>query len=227
MSVTLIFLSIFVVVSVVHVSAIVLRKGKLRRLSKTLIIPPLLAAYIACVTGAGNQLLFPIPALILGWIGDILLIKIQKKINFQLGLASFLLGHLCYIAAFIDLLGFFGGAGKINVFALIIAIPLALILGIATFRFIKPPKEMFIPVIMYTIVLEAMTFWSLQVFLFKSGFAGLLVFSGAVSFMISDTILAYYTFRKLKLPAAVLIMVTYILAQAGIVLGLLLLTALF
>ena len=97
------------------------------------------------------------------------------------------------------------------------------VLGMVVFRLIKPTKEMRIPVIVYMIVLVAMNLAGFQVFLLNPGVAGLLILSGCFNFMVSDTILAYYTFRKLKLSGAVLIMAYYILAQAEIVMGLLLL----
>ena len=213
------FLAVFIIISLVHIGAIFLRKEKLRRISKCLVLPPLLAAYVA---GAGSWLFFPIPALILGWIGDVLLIKIEKKAHFMLGLASFLLGHICYIITFILVLGFFGPGG-INVPSLAIFIPPTIVLALVVLRLIKPTKEMRIPVIAYMIVLVAMSLFGFQVFLRSPGTAGLLILSGSFNFMVSDTILAYYTFRKLKLSGAVLIMVYYILAQAEIVLGLLML----
>ena len=220
-----IFVGIFALISIIHISAIFFGKRKLRRISKVFIIPPLLAAYIA---GTGNLLLFPVPALILGWIGDVLLITKEKKNHFKLGLVSFLLGHICYIITFIDLLGilkFDGAAGKINITAFAVSVPLAIFLGIAAFRFIKPSEEMLFPGIIYMIALETMAIWAMQVFIFNPGFAGAMIFSGALSFIISDIILAYYTFRKLNRRGAVSIMLLYILAQAGIILGLLSLLA--
>jgi len=219
MSVVTVFLVIFALVSVVHVTAIYIRKGKLRRISKIFIVPPLLAAYIA---GQGSPLIFPVLALLFGWLGDALLLRINEKTYFRLGLASFLLGHVCYIITFIECLGFFEpGGGRINVTALVIFIPIAIIVGVMVFRFIAPPGEMIFPVLLYMIAIEIMTFWGLEIFIFNPGFAGILIFSGALCFMISDTILAHCTFGKLTIPGAVSIMVLYIMAQAGIVIGLL------
>ena len=213
-----VFLIIFALVSVVHVSAIFLRKGKLRRVSKIFIVPSLLAAYI---TGQGTTLLFPVLALLFGWLGDVLLLKIKENTFFQLGLVSFLLGHVCYIITFVECLGFFGGAGRVNNTAIAFFVPIAIVVGVMVFRFIAPPKEMIFPVLLYMIAIEIMTFWGLEFFIINPGFAGILIFAGALCFMISDTTLAYYTFRKLTIPGAVSIMVLYIIAQAGIILGLL------
>jgi uncharacterized membrane protein YhhN len=222
MSVMKVFLIIFAFVSVVHVTAIFIRKGKLRRISKIFIVPALLAAYIA---GQGTPLIFPVLALLFGWLGDALLLRISEKTYFQLGLASFLLGHVCYIITFIECLGFFGsGAGSIDITAMVVFIPIAIIGGVMVFRFIKPPKEMLLPVLLYMIAIETMTFWGLEIFILNPGFAGFLIFAGALCFMISDTILAHFTFGKLTIPGAVAIMVLYIIAQAGIIMGLLLFT---
>jgi len=216
-------LTVFALVSVFHIIVIILRKETLRRISKCLIVPLLLAAYIA---GGGTKFFLPIPALILGWIGDVLLIKIEKKTYFMLGLASFLTGHIFYIFAFIYMLGFFGfdgAAGNINIPAILIFTPPAIVLGMVVLRLIKPTKEMRLPVIIYMAALLLMTLFGFQVFLFNPGIAGLLILSGCLCFMVSDTILAYYTFRKLKISGSVLIMSYYILAQTEIILGLLML----
>jgi len=216
------FLVILGLASVAHMVFIGLKKESLRRISKCFIIPLLLAVYIA---GTENPLVLIIAALILGWMGDVLLINIQKKTFLMLGLSSFLLGHICYIVAFIQALGFsgFGGpAGQINIPAIIIFTPPAIVLGMVVFRLIKPTKELYLPVILYMIVLESLTLFGFQVFLFNPGVAGLLLLSGCVCFMISDTILAYYTFRKLKTSGSLLIMGYYILAQTEIVMALLL-----
>lgn len=222
MTTTGILLFIFILVSVFHIAAIFLQKEKARRISKCLVVPVLLAVYIS---GGGGKFFFPIPALILGWIGDVLLIKIEKKTHFMLGLASFLLGHIFYMIAFIQILGFFGtggAAGCINIPAIVIFTPPSVVLGMVVFRLIKPTKEMFLPVILYMTVLVTMNLFGFQVSLLHPGIAGLLILSGCFNFIVSDTILAYYTFRKLKLSGAVLIMVYYILAQAEIIWGILL-----
>jgi uncharacterized membrane protein YhhN len=214
MSVMNIFLIVFAIVSVIHIVSIILHKEKLRYVSKALIIPPLLAAYIV---GMGS-LYFPIPALVLGWMGDILLLRKEKRSWLKLGLVSFLLGHICYMITFIQILGF---ASNINITAMTIFTPQAIVLGIVVFRLIKPFKEFCFPIILYMFFLVTMALFGFQVFLINPGFGGLLIISGCFNFMISDTILAYYNFRKYKISGAVLIMLFYILAQAEIILGLL------
>ena len=222
-----VFLVIFILVSVFHIVTIAIKREKARRISKCLVMPLLLAVYIS---GGGSKFLIPAIALILGWVGDVLLIKIEKKTHFMTGLGAFLLGHLFYIFAFAGILGLFANGGavigaalNINIPAIIIFTPPTAVLAMVVFRLIKPTKEMFGPVIAYMIILIAMNFFGFQVFLQNPGIAGLLILSGCFNFMVSDTILAYYTFRKIKLLGAVLIMVYYILAQAEIIFGIMML----
>jgi len=219
-----IFFIFFIIVCVIHIILIIFQKEKPRKITKVFVIPLLLGFYVFG-TGA-NVPVFPVLALVLGWMGDVLLIRIEKKFNFILGLCAFLLGHLFYILAFSQIIGFSGFAGKIDYQAITIFIPQVLILGIVIFRLIKPEKEMFVPVILYMTVLVSMGLFGLQTYLLNPGFAGLLIISGCFNFMISDTILAYYTFRKEKVSGSVLIMFFYILAQAEIILGLMLITKL-
>ena len=221
-----VFLIIFFLVSVFHITATFMGKGTLRKMSKIFIVPPLLAAFIAGAAPLGGgfqsmQFLFPVLALMLGWTGDVLFIRKDKKIYFKLGLVSFLLGHICYIITYISLLGFFTAAPTINVTAMAISIPLAIITGVMLLRFIKPSKELLVPVIFYMIVIETMAVWGLQVFIFNPGIAGTLILLGCLCFILSDTILAYYTFRRINRMAAALLISFYILAQAGIILGVL------
>lgn len=220
MNITQVFWGVLVLVSIIHVTAIILRKETITRVSKCFLIPAIIGAYIS---GSGMSFIFPVIALVLGWTGDVLLIRIDKKINFILGLASFLLGHLFYILSFLLILGFFGsGSGTIDLAAIALFMPPAIMLAVIVFRLIKPAREMYAPVIFYMAILELLTLFGFQVFLFNPGLSGLLLISGCLCFMFSDTILAYYTFRKLKVSGSVFIMVFYILAQAEIILGLML-----
>jgi uncharacterized membrane protein YhhN len=221
MSAMHIFFAIFAVVSVIHIASLMSHNERFRVITKIFLIPPLLAAYIA---GTENVSLFPVLALIFGWIGDILLTKIRKREHFKLGLVSFLLGHIFYIISFMQILGFFTpGGGSFSFMTLAISGPLAIILGITIFRIIKPVREMAIPVAFYTVVIEIMALWGLQVFVFHLGLAGALVFFGCLCFMFSDVTLSYRRFRKAKFLGPVMVMVTYLVAQAMIIVGIMLL----
>ncbi|MCL2410120.1 MAG: lysoplasmalogenase [Treponema sp.] len=222
-----IFFIAFAVVSAAHITFIILRQETFRCITKCFIIPLLLAAYTSAYITSGTEDMFLIPifALIMGWIGDILLIRKDKKTFLLLGLTSFLIGHIFYIAVFIGILslpGFYNAENIINIPSLLIFTPVSAGLAMIIFRLIKPTKEMRLPVIFYMIVLMGMSLVGFQVFLFNTGFAGLLILSGCFCFIVSDTILAYYTFRKSRVTGSVLVTSYYIMAQTKIIIGLLL-----
>ena len=223
-----IFLIVLAVISAIHVIAITIQKEWLQRITKVFLMPSLIVVFVtgSYANGASftGGILFTICALVFGWIGDILLIKKNKRIIFKLGIVSFLLGHLCYIVAFLFLLGFFSvSGGVINIYSLLLYTPVLIIGGIFVFGLIKPFKEMKPIIIVYMVIIMSMSLWGFEVFFFNPGIPGALIFFGCLLFLISDTLLAYYAFRKIKLFPSVMIMVSYIIAQTEIVLGILLL----
>jgi uncharacterized membrane protein YhhN len=86
--------------------------------------------------------------LVLGMIGDMLLMD-ERNVSFIGGLVSFLAGHLVYTAAF--------GTGGIGPY-LPVGIAAAVILGIGSFRWLRPhlqaPFDLAVPV--YILVISAM-----------------------------------------------------------------------
>jgi uncharacterized membrane protein YhhN len=64
-----------------------------------------------------------------------------------------------------------------------------------------------------------MVIFALQVFMANERDFGGFVFAGSLCFMVSDSMLAYDTFRKKIKYGSFLIMLTYILAQLFITLG--------
>jgi uncharacterized membrane protein YhhN len=153
-------------------------------------------------------------AVILGWIGDILLIKIEKPAFFKAGLASFLVGHLLYIPAMVSFIH------NVHIPVLVVSMIIALPLGILIQRFIKPDKSMVIPVIFYGIIIELMSLSALQLMTARPELWGILVFAGSLCFLISDSILGYFTFRTISKYGSFFIMFSYILAQGCIIIGL-------
>lgn len=208
-----VFFVIYAVIGVVHILTMILEKDLLRGITKTLIIPPLAAAYIAA---KGFDL--PIAALVFGWLGDILLLNHGKKKYLILGLVSFLLGHLCYIAVFVRYIELF------NVPAFLVSCGAAALFSVMAFRCVRPPANMVFPVIVYMAVIESMALAGLQLVIPGVGFAAGLIFGGCLCFIISDLTLGYYTFRPRPKYAGLAIMLLYILAQGGITLGLTLLS---
>jgi uncharacterized membrane protein YhhN len=182
-----------------------------RNITKIFLLPLLAGAY---VSGAKNIFVPVLLALVFGWGGDLFLLKISDAKFFRLGLGSFLAGHLCYIISFI----FFTTA--INGVALVISLIAASPLVFIVHSIIKPGKDMDLPVIVYEIIIILMSLSALQLMLSRRDGYGLLIFAGSLSFLLSDAVLSYITFRTKSKLASFFVMFSYIAAQAAIVLGL-------
>jgi len=209
MELKIIFMAALGVVSIVYLITLTLKESRLQFILKGCLVPLILAVY---VTSANKILLTVVLALVFGWLGDVLLIKISNPLRFKLGLASFLTGHILYIVTMITY------ARPFNINILIISIIAAACYGIIIFKVIKPPQEMKIPVVIYEATLMTMAIFALQFFLAHRELSGAFVFAGSVCFVASDTMLTLLTFHKK--PLFVHVMVTYIAAQLLISLGL-------
>ena len=206
----IILLVTFVAVSAIYLVSLFFKQGKLQSVLKSCLVPLILAIYLF---GAKRILIPVVLALIFGWIGDVLLLDITKVRRFQLGLASFLVGHVCFIVAFFEF------ALPLNILVLTVSVLVASIAGFFIFRFVRPDKEMKYPVIAYEVIIMLMAISAVQVFFSQSGVFGALAFIGSLCFVMSDSILAYDTFRKKSKIGYFMVMVTYILAQFLITLG--------
>jgi len=214
MELNFIFLIIFGVVSVVYLFTLSKKPSMFQYILKGCLMPLLLSFYITSA-GYGNIFLPVVLALIFAWIGDVLLVRITNMLWFKLGLLSFLIGHIFYIIAMYEFIQ------PVNITVLIISVIVAAFLGAAIYKIIKPSKQMKIPVIAYETVILLMTISALQLFILQftgNGYIfGLFIFAGSLCFLISDTLLAIRTFRRVKIYFGV--MITYIAAQFLIALG--------
>jgi uncharacterized membrane protein YhhN len=88
-------------------------------------------------------------ALLLGWLGDALLLSHASR-AFMAGLAAFLLSHVLFAAAF--------ASGALSVRAMGVAVVLAFAFGTVVLRWLLPhtPKEFKSPVIAYVVVILGM-----------------------------------------------------------------------
>jgi uncharacterized membrane protein YhhN len=135
--------------------------------------------------------------------GDIFLMLPRER--FIAGLFSFLLAHLCYIAAFM-----FEGA---HAFRLLYAIPF-LVYGALMLRVLLPGLgSMKTPVIIYMLVIILMAWSALNRWLQTSQEGSAPAFTGAMLFVVSDSILALNRFKRRFPSAQLYIMTTYFMAQ--------------
>lgn len=149
-------------------------------------------------------------ALVLSLAGDVLLMLPDRKRFFPFGLGSFLLAHLAYIPG-LFLLGASAGG-------LLVGVVVAVVGGALVGRRILPAvrqtdPSLVVPVTIYLMVILAML-------VAATGTLLPLAIAGAVLFCVSDTVLAFREFGTKRPHDGVVVMVTYHLAQALLVLSL-------
>lgn len=139
--------------------------------------------------------------LVCSLVGDVFLMLDQK--HFVKGLASFLVAHLFYIAAFHKHLTFNFGA-----------IAVLLVYGGCIYGYLyKGLGKYAKPVLLYLLVIITMVHSAYERWLTEDTFANWTLLKGAVLFALSDSILAFKRFGKPFKSAQFLVMTTYYAAQ--------------
>lgn len=141
--------------------------------------------------------------------GDVLLMVPQDL--FVFGLGAFLLGHLAYIVGMhVDGVD----AGRLVLGAVLVVAALAVI-GTRILAGVRdgPDAELAAPVLAYMVVISTMVATAI-------GTGHPTAVAGAVSFYASDALIAWNRFLRPTRGARLTIMVTYHLAQVGLVLSL-------
>lgn len=188
----------------------------LHYIAKPLLLPALmLLLFISVKKTPGKKLL--LTALLFSWLGDIfLLFENKNSLFFIFGLASFLTTHVLYITYFLSI--------RSNNVSLLKKQPLFIALVTAygtSLVWLLYPKlgDLKIPVLLYAAVICAMLLCSLHIFYKVNYKAALMYVTGAVLFVISDSVLAINKFYQPFTYAGILIMLTYCAAQYNIVNG--------
>lgn len=193
---------------------VALAKDHWRFFSKFLLMP-LLAAYFMYAVNDRGISGWVIPALFFSWLGDVLLqFESAGKLFFLLGLSSFLLAHIFYIIFFHTIRVKEQLASRWWLIIPVALYYLGLILLLSPYL-----GEMKLPVRAYGIVISMMLLLALHTLFMKDKQVGKLLTAGAVLFVISDSVLAVNKFYQPFEFAAVVIMLTYGLAQALLIIG--------
>lgn len=203
-------LIVFITVSILNIMFNYRNNLKGIYLTKPLIMPLLILYYI---TLTQNINFIIIGALIFGFLGDVFLL--DSKNHFTKGLLSFFCGHILYIVAFY--LNFTIKGVKGFYFAFIIFyLFYALLLVKGLFPYLGSMK---ILGTMYMSTIMVMSFISLLMMLQSFTINTVLIFLGSIIFIISDSVLAFDTFKEKYAYSGVIIMSTYITAQFLIIVG--------
>ena len=159
-------------------------------------------------TSAGRWLIL---GLVFGLAGDVFLLDKGDR-RFRLGLAAFLVGHVAFVVSFISL-----GLDPRSwnyVSLLVLGGCLLATRQVAASTYLRGGLALAAPVGLYTVVIGAMVIYA-----FSTGEP--LIAAGATVFAFSDTVLARDRFVRPWEGARLLVMVTYHVGQALIVLGVL------
>ena len=218
----IIYASIFLIFTGVHLYASLIKRDSLRGPTKTVILLSILGMYLEwCHYNLSDPSIFIVLALITSWLGDVLLIPKGVK-WFTFGGIFFMISHIFFI------LGYYESGinfANINVIFIIIIALVYLVTAIILFSKLKPslPKALFYPLFFYLLINATMNAFAW--FRLLSGscsvLSGVITAIGALLFFISDSSLFFVRFDKnSKLKTHFIVMLTYSIGEFLIVLGL-------
>ncbi len=210
------FTLIFWLLALLDITAIIAGSDILHIIAKPLLIPALfLLLFISAGPVDGKK--FLLAGLLFSWFGDILLLfESRHKLFFIFGLVCFLTTHIFYIIYFLRIRSVSASLLKKQPLYIL----LVLVYGAGLVWLLFPHLgDLKLPVIIYAVVICSMLLCSLQVFLKLNRTAAIFYLSGAVAFVLSDSLLAINKFYQPFAYAGVFIMLTYCAAQYFIVRG--------
>jgi len=207
---------LFTLVLLIDLAAIYLNYESLRFFTKPLLVP-LLAIYLLLETNTTNSSLkaWIFLALLFSWVGDILLLFEGSGSNFFLfGLSAFLVAQVFYIVFFHNIRMREYIRGNALLLLLVIVYYSILISVLSPYL-----GNMKLPVRIYGVVLSFMVMLAMHTVLGKNKKAAVWMTTGAILFVVSDSLLAFNKFFSAFNYSGLIIMVTYGLAQLFITEG--------
>ncbi len=211
---------LFLAVSIGELVSQFIDTGWIHHVCKPLIMASLGAIYLYSVP-AERRSWMVIGAIFFSFLGDSLLMYDQvAEIYFMAGLGAFLVAQLCYLMAYRQHRSNETANASLNVQRVRLAFPV--VLAGTGLVFVLYPRlgALQIPVMLYALVLVLMVLSALGRLGRTENASFWMVFSGAVFFMVSDSLLAINKFLHPINGGGFWIMLTYIGAQYLIITGL-------
>lgn len=207
---------VFIIALAGDLAGILLKNEMLQYICKPLIILSLAGWFIAATGRSRSRLSkWILAALFFSWAGDIFLMFQDNSPDFFLfGLAAFLLAHIFYIIFFHQVRTREGIKGNLFLLIPVTVYYAGLIIWLSPYL-----GDMTLPVRIYGLVISFMLMLALHMSYSKYKTAGKQLLTGAILFVISDSVLAINKFYQPFEYAGILIMLTYGLAQLFIVKG--------
>ena len=200
----------------VHLAGIVFNIQLLEYIIKPMIVIWLLLYFLSQIISINSGLKkWILAALLFSWTGDVLLLFQQNNsVFFLLGLSAFLIAHIFYIIFFNRVR--VNESVRGNVWLLLIVVIYYSSLISLLYSHLGGMK---LPVLVYGIVISWMFMLAMHMLFIKNKTAGKWMMTGALLFVISDSLLAVNKFYQPFAIAGVVIMLSYGLAQLFIVEG--------
>lgn len=209
------FLRLFCFVSITHLLAKFFGNLFVDQLTKPLLLPVLILFFMQSTSAYPSKLrLFFIVALFFSWLGDVVLMfGDEKELFFILGLAFFLLTQLFYATVFFSWVE----KNTVNFRNTIAAVIPFTAFGIFLLIKLMPNLgSLFIPVIVYASAITLMGIAATLTYRSISTEHCLMLVSGSVFFIVSDSLLAVNKFLAPVPYSGFWVMLTYIIAQGVI-----------
>jgi len=210
------WITLFLVVLTADIAGIQLQNEAIQYVCKPLLMIILAAFFLSQTKSRVRGLKkWILAALFFSWAGDVLLMfQESKSLFFLLGLSAFLIAHVFYIVFF----------HNIRVQENIKSNPLLLLLVVVYYAGLMTLLSpylgtMKLPVRIYGIVISFMFMLAMHMLFINNKTAGRWMITGAMLFVMSDSILAINKFYQPFEAAGIIIMLTYGLAQFFIVMG--------
>ena len=214
---------LYILIGVLDVAIELTGHSNLRYFTRPLLMPVLIAFYVLGAGTLTRRDRLVITALVFSWFGDLtLMIAAGNKVLFLSGLVSFLIAHIFYINAYIMVRD--RSAEMLLKERPWLIIPIGIFLvGMLSVVLPAVTSDMWIPITVYTTVIGTMGTLALNRYGRVSDSSFALVFCGALTFMLSDSLIAINTFlyHGTLYMAGAGIMTTYILGQYLIAKGML------
>lgn len=187
---------------------------KYRNVTKCLLMP-LLAVFYCSQASVFNPLV--VLALGAAWLGDFFLTRKTRTLWFNLGLVSFLIGHVIYTTIFIQSTN---GLRHLPFWTFLFIIPYLVHLVFLYIRLRHDLGGILVEFFLYSSTIMLMSLAALARVMYFTGWSVWLPFLGSLLFITSDSMLAFNRFHAKLRNGDLLIMSTYFSAQTLIVLGL-------
>lgn len=213
---------LYLIITVVTIAVRVVDNNDLENIFKPILMPILmLILFINSnkLSLSNTKLIFI--ALFFSMLGDVFLMPYFD--NFILGLVNFLIAHIFYIVAFVKFNNgsFKNGLKKGKLIALSVFLAYLSLIALLSVSMLESNTEIFliIAVVIYATIISVMVLTSISLYKNEENFSKILMMTGAMLFMLSDSIIAINKFVFEITLSGLWIMITYTLAQWLITIG--------